>query len=84
MAVGLVGGEAFAADASMIAADARRRRGVASSRELARRALKEYLAVLDSAAFGGATLGRRAAFLVAPASISCEPLPILPEEPRPM
>ena len=42
----------------MVVADAHRRRGVASSGELApmsNRAVIEYLAVLDDAAFGGAT-----------------------------
>src|SRR5436305_5305784 len=55
---GLVGGEAFAVDASMVVADAHRQRGMASSDELAptsNRAVPEYLAVLDDAAFGGAT-----------------------------
>ena len=58
MSEGLVGGEAFAVDASMIVADAHRQRGVASSGDLAptsNRAVTEYLAVLDDAAFGGAT-----------------------------
>src|SRR5471032_946063 len=55
---GLVGGEAFAVDASMIVADAHRRRGLANAGELdptSSRAVVEYLAVLDDAAFGGAT-----------------------------
>jgi transposase len=58
MSEGLVGGEAFAVDASMVVADAHRQRGVASSGELAsssNRAVTEYLSVLDDAAFGGAT-----------------------------
>jgi len=58
LAEGLVGGEAFAVDASLIAADAHRQKGVASNVELtpkANRAVDEYLAVLDDAAFGGAT-----------------------------
>lgn len=58
MAEGLVGGEAFAVDASLIAADAHRQKGVASNAELApkaNRAVDEYLAVLDDAAFGAAT-----------------------------
>jgi transposase len=58
MAEGLVGGEAFAVDASLIAADAHRQKGVASNAELApqaNRAVEEYLAVLDDAAFGAAT-----------------------------
>jgi len=57
MAEGLVGGEGFAVDASLIVADVQRQRGVAKREELpqARRAVAEYLAVLDDAAFGGAT-----------------------------
>jgi transposase len=59
MAEGLVGGEGFAADASLIAADANRQRGVSGDAGLppgaASRAIDEYLAVLDDAAFGGAT-----------------------------
>ena len=58
LAEGLVGGEGFAVDASVIAADANRQRGVAGSGELnptSNRAVKEYLAVLEDAAFGGAT-----------------------------
>jgi transposase len=55
---GIVGGEAFAVDASMIVADANRRRGVAKVEDLdptSSRAVAEYLSVLDDAAFGGAT-----------------------------
>ena len=55
---GLVGGEAFAVDASMIVADAHRRRGVGKVEDLDptwSRAVAEYLSVLDDAAFGGAT-----------------------------
>jgi uncharacterized protein YoaH (UPF0181 family) len=58
MAEGLVGGEAFAVDASIIVADAQRRRGVAKVEDLdpaSSRAVAEYLSVLDDAAFGGAT-----------------------------
>ena len=58
MAEGLVGGEGFAVDASLIVADAHRQRGVAGAGELdaaSNRAVAEYLAVLDDAAFGGAT-----------------------------
>ena len=54
----LVGGEAFAVDASMIVADANRRRGVAKVEDLdptSSRAVAEYLSVLDDAAFGAAT-----------------------------
>ena len=56
---GLVGGEGFAVDASLIAADANKRRSIPGSewnKELdaqqVSRATKEYLATLDDAAFG--------------------------------
>jgi transposase len=56
---GLVGGEGFAVDASMIKADANRQRSVPGSEwqapEAANHAVREYLAVLDDAAFGAAT-----------------------------
>ena len=58
MKEGMVGGEAFAVDASMIVADAHRRRSVAKVEDLdptSSRAVEEYLSVLDDAAFGGAT-----------------------------
>jgi hypothetical protein len=58
MKEGIVGGEAFAVDASMIVADAHRRRGVGKVEDLdpaSSRAVAEYLTVLDDAAFGGAT-----------------------------
>src|SRR3954454_22134045 len=59
MAEGLVGGDGFAVDASMIKADANRQRSVPGSKwqapETASQALREYLAVLDDAAFGAAT-----------------------------
>ena len=59
MAEGLVGGEGFAVDASLIKADANRQRGVEGSQsltpEMSSRAVDEYLAVLDNAAFGAAT-----------------------------
>ncbi len=58
MAEGLVGGEGFAVDASLITADAHLQRGVAGAGDLdpaSNRAVTEYLAVLDDAAFGGAT-----------------------------
>jgi transposase len=54
----VVGSEAFAVDASLIVADACRRRGVAKVEGLdptSSRAVAEYLSVLDDAAFGGAT-----------------------------
>jgi transposase len=57
MKEGIVGGEAFAVDASIIVADAHRRRGVAKIEDLdptSNRAVMEYLSVLDDAAFGGA------------------------------
>ena len=58
MAEGLVGGEGFAIDGSMIVADAHRQRGVADASGLdpkASRAVDEYFATLDAAAFGAAT-----------------------------
>jgi transposase len=59
MAEGLVNGEGFAVDASLIEADANRQKGVEGSRglppEMASRAIDEYLAVLDDVAFGAAT-----------------------------
>jgi transposase len=62
IAAGLVGGEGFAVDASLIEADANRQRSIpgkewnkALDPEAASRAVKEYLATLDDAAFGAAT-----------------------------
>ena len=62
IAAGLVGGEGFAVDASLIAADANKQRSVPGSEWLkardpktASRAVKEYLATLDNAAFGAAS-----------------------------
>ena len=59
VAEGLVGGEGFAVDASLIKADANRQNGVEGSTglapEMTGRAVEEYLAVLDDAAFGAAT-----------------------------
>lgn len=58
MVEGLVGGEGFAVDASIITADAHRQRGVDNIDQLkpeASRAVTEYLAVLDDAAFGAAS-----------------------------
>jgi transposase len=58
MKEGIVGGEAFAVEASMIVADAYRQRGVAKVGDLdptSNRAVAEYLSVLDDAAFGAAT-----------------------------
>jgi transposase len=56
---GLVGGEGFAVDASMIKADANRQRSAPGGEwvapETASHAVREYLAVLDDAAFGAAT-----------------------------
>src|SRR5262245_12732938 len=61
MAAGLVGGEGFAVDASLIVADANKQRSIPSSEwqktrdlQTASRAAKEYLATLDDAAFGAA------------------------------
>jgi transposase len=63
IAAGLVGGARFAVDASLIEADANKRRAVkradwdadAIDPEEAPRAVREYLAVLDDAAFGAAS-----------------------------
>jgi transposase len=59
MAEGLVGGEGFAVDASLIRADVHRQRSVPGEEGLppqaVGRAVREYLDVLDDAAFGGAT-----------------------------
>jgi len=56
---GLVGGEGFAVDASLIKADANRQKGIEGDKglppEASGRAVEEYLAVLDDAAFGAAT-----------------------------
>ncbi len=59
---GLVGGEGFAVDASLIAADANKRRSIPGSQwskeldvQQVSRATKEYLATLDDAAFGAAS-----------------------------
>jgi transposase len=56
---GVVGGEGFAVDGSLIKADASRQKGIDGSSglptEAAGRAAREYLAVLDDAAFGAAT-----------------------------
>src|SRR6202795_4783535 len=56
---GLVGGEAFAVDASLIRADANRQKGIEGEKGLppyaAGRAIEEYLSALDDAAFGAAT-----------------------------
>jgi transposase len=62
IAAGLVGGEGFAVDASLIAADANKQRSIPGKdwdkkrdAETASRAVKEYLATLDDAAFGAAS-----------------------------
>lgn len=62
MKEGLVGGEGFAVDASLIAADANKQRSVPGDRwdpgdaeGEAGRAVREYLAKLDDAAFGAAS-----------------------------
>ena len=62
IAADLVGGEGFAVDASLIAADANKQRSVPGPEwqqtcdpETASRAVKEYLATLDDAAFGAAS-----------------------------
>jgi transposase len=62
MAEGLVGAGGFAVDASLIAADANKQRSVPSDewkpeevKDKACRAVREYLATLDDAAFGAAS-----------------------------
>jgi transposase len=56
LAEGLVGGEGFAVDASLIRADANRQRGEPElPSDQTSRAVREYLEVLDDAAFGSAT-----------------------------
>jgi hypothetical protein len=62
IAAGLVGGEGFAVDASLIQADANKQRSIAGqdwhrNRDPARssRAVKEYLATLDDKAWGAAS-----------------------------
>ena len=59
MNAGLVKGEAFAVDASLIKAEANRQKGIEGEKglppEATGRAVDEYLAVLDDAAFGAAT-----------------------------
>lgn len=62
LAEGLVGGEGFAADASLIAADANRQRSVPgnhydalAAKGEAARAVQEYLGKLDDAAYGAAS-----------------------------
>jgi len=62
IAADLVGGEGFAVDASLIAADANKQRSIPGSEwqrtcnpETASRAMQEYLATLDDAAFGAAS-----------------------------
>jgi len=62
IAAGLVGGEGFAVDASLIAADANKQRSIPGSEwqrtcdpATASRAMQEYMATLDDAAFGAAS-----------------------------
>jgi len=62
IAAGLVGGEGFAVDASLIVADGNKQRSIPGSEwkkdrdpQEASRAVKEYLATLDDAAFGAAS-----------------------------
>ena len=62
IAAGLVGGEGFAVDASLIVADANKQRSIPGSEwnkarnaHGASRAIREYLATLDDAAFGAAS-----------------------------
>src|SRR6266545_2404781 len=62
IAAGLVGGQGFAVDASLIQADANKHRSIPGAAwnkdidpEQARRAVKEYLATLDDPAYGAAS-----------------------------
>ncbi len=59
IAEGLVGGEGFAVDASLIEADSNRQRSVSAAEwktpEAASRSVREYLAVLDENTWGAAT-----------------------------
>jgi len=62
IAAGFVGGEGFAVDASLIVADANKQRSIPGAEwnkerapKDASRAVKEYLATLDDAAFGAAS-----------------------------
>jgi transposase len=62
IAAGLVGGEGFAVDASLIMADANKQRSIPGTQwnkeldtQAVSRATKEYLATLDDAAFGAAS-----------------------------
>ena len=62
IAAGLVGGEGFAVDASLIQADANKHRSIPGGEwskdidpEQARRAVREYLATLDDPAYGAAS-----------------------------
>src|SRR5215208_4048007 len=62
IAAGFVGGEGFAVDASLIVADANKQRSIPGSEwkkdrdpQEASRAVREYLATLDDAAFGAAS-----------------------------
>jgi hypothetical protein len=62
IASGLVGGEGFAVDASLIAADANKQRSIAGQDwrrdrdpQMSSRAVKEYLATLDDTAWGAAS-----------------------------
>jgi hypothetical protein len=72
---GLVGGEGFAVDASLIKADANRQRGVPGTDGHASlssaRAVQDYIAVLDDAAFGRCEQGDTQVHL---SGRSCRPL----------
>jgi hypothetical protein len=90
MKEGIVGGEAFAVDASMIVANAHRRGGVAKVEDLdptSSQAVAEYLSVLDAATFGGASPSepkrrfrrsiRRPATRPRPTPLRSTPIPII-------
>ena len=62
IAAGLIGGEGFAVDSSLIAAGANKQRSISGKNwdanrtpEKASRAVNEYLATLDATAFGAAS-----------------------------
>jgi hypothetical protein len=83
---GLVGGEGFAVDASLIEADANKSRSIPGSEwnqgidpQQASRAVNEYLATLDDAAYGAAT--QAVPKFVSP-SESCRPVDRRNEERR--
>jgi hypothetical protein len=78
ISAGLVGGEGFAVDASLIVADANKQRSIPGSEwhktrdpETASRAVKEYIATLDDAAFASAPRARTGSTSIC--AIACPP-----------